>query len=323
MLVLFLGAGISFILFEDLEDGRRVYPRLLCLVQKQKLTLKNFEFMSEQKLLTERQISRRKTAAIWLIGIGILLELFRPYMFTYLFQLRVLDERSLSSVISIYSYITLLLVFGGLMSVKRFENRRISDWSKRWGIAYLALGLIPILWDFGIFPSLTRILPDIDLGVVLPLSVRSLTSVIIFFYMLATIDMARRNSDDDTVRKYVRILQSVLFLKISQYSIIWIWQFKYAILDLDMHNGNHFLDQACFFIKLLNSVLPFVLFFGIRGLIRSSLFASTPTDIEAFAAQPMLKSQLLSAPVCGAVIGVLFCIAGTWLFTTYWNQIYI
>lgn len=286
--------------------------------------------MSEPKLLTEEQISCRKNSAIWLLGIGLILSAISPILFEFI-RISISRSGDMTRIVLYESFqlgfnlIVNLLIIIGLILIKRFENRSISRWVKHWIFAYLLLLIGDCL--FGPLQSLIfRLMvnpPDYTMADHAILTTRIIMALLFFIlpfvYMFWSIDSVRRNSSDSTTLHGVRIVQSALALILFMGLIV---RFSSGIYYYNQLSESSICEGGGFLAFYILVIPIFVLFSGLKQLIRSPLFASTSEDLAAFREEPLRKGVAFPRSVCGLVLALMVCLGLTLLLTVYWNELY-
>lgn len=285
--------------------------------------------MSTSKLLTPRQIAGRKRAAIGLIGTGlivpVLLTILVDQLFPYLFSDNPEFWIDFMDPFRFWIYPILdLMVVAGLLLISRLEDRRISSWTKHWIIAYLLLFAFGLLGE-PIFALERSILEPIsEFPPILPIVHLSVMTLLIFLipnlYLFCAVDPVRRNSTDPQVRHGVRTIQSALALTLLVDVVV-----RYSLLT-HLYNRimeNISLNASAGLFAFLFSVIPvFMLFFGVKQLIHSSLFASVPEDLETFRAPSQRKGKIFPLSVGGLLTAMAICLGLCVLLSMSWNDIY-
>lgn len=281
--------------------------------------------MSEPKLFTAQQISRRKTAAIWLIGIWMILNLLD---FWYLREIRdwlnnynLDNERLLYQGFQhAYQLIKAILFTSGLWVVKSVAHPRADKWIKHWIIATFLIFIVNT--STTTFPILIGHWYTI-----------SKTSFILYF-ILALYKIWSLEYIQDNIK--VQFLQSVVIIPVLIGTIprtldhVSNWMdhlYQCEAINEHLYTELHSMclrgyGTSFAFYEIIIYLCIIITFICIRNLIRSSLFASTPEEISAFAAQPKPRAALFTAPVVGSLVAVAVCTTGALLLTTYWHDIY-
>lgn len=286
--------------------------------------------MSEPKLLTEEQISCRKNSAIWLLGIGLILSAISPILFEFI-RISIYRSGDMTRIVLYerfqlgFNLIVNLLIIIGLILIKRFENRSISRWVKHWIFAYLLLLISDYL--FGLLDRLMfRLMvnpPDYTMAHLAILTTMIIWTLLFFIlpfvYMFWSIDSVRRNSSDLTTLHGVRIVQSALALILFIGLIV---RFSSGIPLYNKISESGLCEGGGFFAFYILVIPIFVLFSGLKQLIRSPLFASTSEDLAAFREEPIQKGVAFPQSVCGLVLALMVCLGLTLLLTVYWNELY-
>lgn len=277
--------------------------------------------MSETKLLTEKQISCRKTAAIWLFGAGVLLliffSLFANSIIPYLL---INQDRLFVELYNILSeYVPYLLLAGGLLVVKRLADRAGKVWIKHWIIAYVAyFPLRLILNTIGFFT-----IEDFSTAEII-----SLVLVVLFgLYQFWAVDIVRQHSRDPWIERNARLIQAavvlLLFSNCIRYSGSIVFKMKYEgiLSGMAAHDFSMlFWGGWSLFAKIINVLSVCLLFIGVKGLIRSGLFASESSALVSFAEQPEPRKSFFTAPICGAIAGWMLCCGLAWLVMVYLGE---
>lgn len=268
--------------------------------------------MNERRLLTDRQIARRKIIAIGLIGLGVALlptvwAIFREWIVP-IYRDELGDEYAGSLYIGgiVYAVLAGLATAAGWYLVHKLLDKSKSNFVKYWIMLYLLRLCYVVGLSLTVFPF--------PIGMI----ISWLGSLLILTCMIWAVDSARKNSFDPATRQAVVFVQSVLAMQI----IVGAFTSAYlSIINME-HGGAILVRDGGLIIYYLNWILPFVLFFGMVKLIRSSLFASTSEQLETFIGQSAPRTPFFSAPVCGAIASAIFCIGLTVVLTLFWNDIY-
>lgn len=266
--------------------------------------------MNERTLLTEQQISRRKTAAIWLIGVGLFLfaissiaRVFaRSEILYYLFEkTNYIGEKMdlcnaierILPVVSIWIINPLLIL--GLFILKSHPRRDAAFLIKHWltaliGFTILQGLIIPLASQLG-----GNIMQEQFFGaVVLPI-IPVAINVTCILYMFWAISVVLRNSSNKIVIKKARLIGTALLLLALVLCVDESLMFRNRITFFRHYNGyNHILhgySTALSFLQAVTmiwrdglicytSVLFGLMLWGIKGLIRSELFDGFIRDTE-------------------------------------------
>lgn len=246
--------------------------------------------MNETHLLTDAQIARRKTAAIWLIGVGLLLKCVEGSL-----PVPIGDLLGFLIRFGIYLF-PMVLILGGL-SLLYPANR----------VAVLTIRIWKIGWIVLCVNGLAMYLPVGDLfycacvlllyGTVIPMQNgygyawgRHLRAGIIIMILLALTDRFNFGKEQQIIELAQKDWQFIMLIN----------KVKWALFTL------------CWIL----------IFIGYKNTIRSSLFASTSAQLEGFAGTPAPRASFFNAPVCGAIAGSVFCIGLTAVLMFFWNDIY-
>ena len=273
--------------------------------------------MRETKLLTEKQISRRKTAAIWLIGAGVLLSIFfRLFDDSIIPYLLINHNHLFLELYDILSeYLPCLLLVGGLLAIKRLADRVGKMWIKHWIMAYVAYGPLRII---------VSVIFYYHSGFLIIL----LVLVVLFgLYRFWAVDVVRQNSRDPWIEKNVRLIQTAVVLSlfsicIGKFGGIASWM-KYEGMLSGMAAEDFsllFWGGWSLFAKIILVLSNYLLFIGVKGLIRSDLFASESSALASFAEQPEPRKSFFTAPICGAIAGWMLCCSLAWLVMVYLGE---
>ena len=279
-------------------------PRFFMSSPQRNNRLEKSEFMNETHALTDRQIARRKTAAIWLVGVGVLLS---P-LFEIFFQ-KLIIYRLILSILAAPTAAAGWYLAGKLL------DRSKTNFTKHWITAYLlqvvcTVGLPYLAYQASVFFG------DETTGQIL------VEQTIFWFvchlsipvYLIWAVDSARKNGTDPAARKAAAFVQAASALQIIAGSLIRVYS-TYSIVSSPIQGAN-------LFVLYLSRILPFALFYGMVKLLRSSLFVSTSAQLEEAAGQPAPRAPFFNAPACGAIAGSVFCIGMTLLLTFFWTDIY-
>lgn len=261
-----------------------------------------------EKILTDAQISRRKTWAIVLIGIGlIIIPLLRIYLRKRMDD-HVIDDVTYARYLGWLLFFVLLSLIVAWISISKFLDKGKTNFIKHWIIAIVCMRIFSKLLIHFIIQINPAVVWDVEV----------LMDILFFTYMISSIDNARKNSEDPAVQKAVRIIQSVL-VAIILARANWLVLFS---LYSSYQEPKQLIQLSNFMGLLSSSVLPVILFLGEIKLIRSSLFASTASQVEEYARCPKARTSFLNAVVCGTIAGVILCAGLTFVVTKYWNSIY-
>lgn len=283
--------------------------------------------MRETKLLATRQITRRRNTALWLLGIGLIVSAISPLLFDF-FRTSIYESGEMDRIM-LYSWfqsgsrtVLYLLIIGGLILIKRFENRNVSRWSRSWIFAYLLL----IIGDY-VYGPLHKVILSI-MGYSsdgLPFWIAGIIRNLLFFiipfvYMFWSIDAARRNSCDAMVLYRVRAIQSCIALILFMELVIYL---SFGVSNYNRIFRTHICEGGGFFAYILVVIPQIILFGHLKQLIRSSsLFASTSEELAQFGEQPLQKHVAFPLSVCGLMVAMMACLGMAWLLTVYWNELY-
>ena len=293
--------------------------------------LEKSEFMNETHALTDRQIARRKTAAIWLVGVGVLLSPLLRIFFQKLIEDRLIKdiwEAQYATHLMGINHIALSILAAstaaaGWYLAGKLLDRSKTNFTKHWITAYLlqagcAVGLSYLVHQASVFFS-EEPTGQMLVQQTIPWFVCQLSIPV---YMIWAVDSARKNGTDPAARKAAAFVQAASALQIIANSLVQLvsiqvyWDWAYS------HNISSPIQGAHLFVYYLSWILPFALFYGMVKLLRSSLFVSTSAQLEEAAGQPAPRTPFFNAPVCGAIAGSVFCIGMTLLLTFFWTDIY-
>jgi len=271
--------------------------------------------MNETLLLTEKQIFRRKTVAIWLIGAGTLLPIF--FMSLNMFYV----PWSIFSNNLVTFYLFDLLLAGGLIAVIRLADRTGKIWIKHWIIVCI------------VYTPLDCLLRFISISIFADsMIVCSVLFALISFYRLWAVDVVRQHSGDPWIVRNVRLIQMPIVLLllvayIGNSGNIAFWMKSTGVLSgiaADDFHQLFFAGSWRLFCIIINLFCGCLLFVGMKRLIRSDLFASAASDLPAYVEQPAPATSVFTAPFCGALAASVFCCGLVWLLIAYlgeWNRI--
>lgn len=276
--------------------------------------------MSETKLLTEKQISRRKTAAIWLIGAGVLLSIFF-FLFddSIILYLLINHNHLFLELYDILSeYLPCLLLVGGLLAVKRLADRVGKMWIKHWVMAYVAY--VPLCI---IVCVIINIFGIVDFSQIIML----VLFVLFGLYRFWAVDVVRQHRRDPWIERNVRLIQTAVVLSLFSICIGTFGEIASWMKDEEILSGMAAEDFSMLFwggwslfgiiIDVLSGCL---LFIGVKELIRSDLFASESSALDSFSEQPEPQKSFFTAPICGAIAGWMLCCGLAWLVMVYWGE---
>lgn len=167
--------------------------------------------MNETHLLTDAQIARRETAAIWLIGVGLLLHAITP-IFNYVID--ILGDSFEYPIVSISrllkGWVANIAIICGLWLCKAFAGRNTIFLFKHWIIALFCLILQPLIICL-IYSQIRISGPDDFLVVVLPGLPHAITLLCIL-YMFWAMHIGLKDWPQEKSIHKVRLIYTGLLL---------------------------------------------------------------------------------------------------------------
>ncbi len=264
--------------------------------------------MNENVSLTDKQISRRKTVAVWLIGIGLVLI---PLLYLFCIY-KILGESEfdyptrlimgIGRLSTIFEILVPLLLVAGLTLICKILDDKESTFIKHWIIAIVGMFVITVA---SMFSGYNIHLTFVD------------TALIV--YMIGAINNVCENGKDIGVRKAAGIMQTALMGKMLTGVVINTINISWSFRD-DLFVNTQ--DYTVVLTLIFYCIVPIVLFIGLAKLVRSSLFASTSAQIEEYAQRPKVRLSFANARVFGAVAGAILCFGLTLVITLNWYHLY-